>query len=112
MATRPDPTQGVFGISVAADMVGMDPQSLRLYEKRGLLSPARTPGGTRLYSAQDIERLRRIGELLGDGVNLAGIGMVLGLEADNDRLSADTDRLRSDLDRLRTRQSGREDSTA
>jgi DNA-binding transcriptional MerR regulator len=107
----PDPTEGVFGISVAAGMVGMDPQSLRLYEKRGLLSPARTPGGTRLYSADDIERLRRIGELLGDGVNLAGIGMVLGLEADNERLVADTGRLRSDLHRLRSRRSGTEDFT-
>jgi DNA-binding transcriptional MerR regulator len=83
-----DPAQGVFGISVAADLVGMQPQSLRVYEARGLLEPARTDGGTRRYSQDDLERLRRIGELLEAGVNLAGIAMVLGLEADNAALQA------------------------
>jgi MerR family transcriptional regulator/heat shock protein HspR len=94
MASNPDPAHGVFGISVAAELAGMDPQSLRLYERRGLLQPARTAGGTRLYSADDIERLQRIGELLAAGVNLTGIAMVLGLEADNERLQADNSRLR------------------
>ena len=86
-----DPAQGVFGISVAAELVGLDPQSLRLYERRGLLEPARTDGGTRRYSADDLDRLRRISELLDAGLNLAGIALVLDLEADNARLRAERD---------------------
>jgi DNA-binding transcriptional MerR regulator len=81
-----DPTRGVFGISVAADMVGLDPQSLRLYERRGLLSPERTDGGTRRYSPDDIDVLNRITALLAAGVNLAGIGMVLDLQDENAQL--------------------------
>jgi DNA-binding transcriptional MerR regulator len=68
---------------------------LRHYEQRGLLEPDRTEGGTRRYSAHDLDRLRRIAELLGDGLNLTGIGMVLDLEDDNARLQADNTRLRS-----------------
>ena len=82
----PDPSQGVYGISVAADLVGMAPQTLRLYEERGLLEPERTAGGTRRYSQDDLDRLHRIGELLGDGLNLAGVAAVLILERDNARL--------------------------
>jgi DNA-binding transcriptional MerR regulator len=78
-----DPAQGLFGITVAADLVGMSPQSLRTYEARGLLEPARTEGGTRLYSHHDVDRLRRISELLADGLNVAGIALVLDLEARN-----------------------------
>jgi len=75
------PSVGVFGISVAAAMVGTAPQNLRLYERRGLLEPDRTPGGTRLYSHDDVDRLRRIVSLLNDdGLNLAGVAMVLELE--------------------------------
>ena len=74
----------------------MDPQSLRLYERRGLVDPVRTEGGTRRYSHDDVERLRRIAELLGAGVNLAGIAMVLRLEADNDALRAALDESRDD----------------
>lgn len=81
-----DPNRGVYGISVAAELVGMDPQSLRLYERRKLISPERTPGGTRRYSSEDIERLRRISALLEDGLNLAGIAMVLGLQDENQHL--------------------------
>ena len=88
MTDRPDPTRGIYGISVAADLVGTGVQNLRVYERRGLVEPARTDGGTRLYSDQDIERLRRIALLLGEGLNLAGIAMVLDLEADNARLRA------------------------
>jgi MerR family transcriptional regulator/heat shock protein HspR len=84
--TAPDGDRGVYGISVAADLVGMGVQNLRLYEARGLLEPARTDGGTRRYSANDLDRLRRIGELLGAGLNLAGVGMVLDLEKENARL--------------------------
>jgi MerR family transcriptional regulator, heat shock protein HspR len=83
-----DPGRGVYGISVAAEIVGMDPQSMRLYERRGLLLPSRTGGGTRRYSAEDLDRLRRISELLDAGVNLAGISLVLGLEDENARLRA------------------------
>lgn len=82
----PDSDRGVYGISVAADLVGMGAQNLRLYEARGLLEPKRTDGGTRRYSANDLDRLRRIGDLLEAGLNLAGIGMVLHLEDENARL--------------------------
>lgn len=85
----PDRARGVFGISVAADLVGMGVQNLRLYETRGLLEPERTDGGTRRYSADDLDRLRRIGDLLDAGLNLAGIGMVLHLESENARLRGD-----------------------
>jgi MerR family transcriptional regulator, heat shock protein HspR len=88
MDERPDPTRGIYGISVAAELVGTGVQNLRVYERRGLVDPARTDGGTRLYSDRDIERLRRIALLLGEGLNLAGIAMVLELEADNARLRA------------------------
>lgn len=86
-----DPSRGVYGISVAANLVGLDPQSLRLYERRGLLEPARTAGGSRLYSGADLDRLRRISQLLAAGLNLAGIAAVLELEADNTRLRAELD---------------------
>jgi MerR family transcriptional regulator/heat shock protein HspR len=86
MADPYDRRSGVFAISVAADMVGTGVQNLRAYEKAGLVDPQRTPGGTRLYSVDDIERLRQIAALLDDGLNLAGIAMVLRLEADNARL--------------------------
>ena len=83
-----DPARAVFGMAVAAELVGLDPQSLRLYERRGLIHPHRTPGGTRRYSPDDLERLRRIKALLAAGLNLAGIVMVLALEADNHDLRA------------------------
>ena len=75
-------TRGVFAISVAAERADMQIQNLRVYERRGLIEPARTAGGTRLYSEADILVLRRIAELLGDGLNLAGIRRVLELEAE------------------------------
>ena len=86
MATLPDPATGVYGISVAADMVGTGVQNLRAYERAGLVEPSRTSGGTRLYSTDDIERLRRIAALLDDGLNLVAIAMVLDLQDVNDRL--------------------------
>lgn len=85
---QPDPTRGVYGISVAAGLVGTGIQNLRAYERRGLVEPDRTEGGTRLYSDDDLVRLRRIVELLDAGLNLSGIEMVLVLEADNARLRA------------------------
>jgi MerR family transcriptional regulator, heat shock protein HspR len=78
--------RGVFGITTAAELSGADPQSLRLYERRGLLEPARTDGGTRRYSADDLDRVERIRALLDAGVNLAGIALVLELQDDNARL--------------------------
>lgn len=90
-STTPHPDQGVYGITVAADLVGTGVQNLRLYEARGLIAPARTEKGTRRYSAADLERLRRITELLEAGLNLAGVAMVLGLESDNARLLAERD---------------------
>ena len=73
-------TVGVYAISVAASMVSMEIQNLRVYERRGLLTPERTDGGTRLYSPDDVDRLERIRDLLADGLNLAGIARVLELE--------------------------------
>ena len=85
---------GVFAISVAAEMTSMQIQNLRVYERRGLVEPGRTAGGTRLYSHADIERLHRIRDLLGAGLNLAGIAAVLELEAENAALRAQVARLR------------------
>jgi DNA-binding transcriptional MerR regulator len=79
----------VYGISVAAELVGTGVQNLRAYEARGLLEPERTQGGTRRYSANDLDRLRRIGDLLEAGLNLAGIGMVMDLQDENTQLRAD-----------------------
>ncbi|RAU99429.1 MerR family transcriptional regulator [Mycolicibacter senuensis] len=93
---------GVYSISVAAELSGVGQQTLRLYERRGLLTPARTSGGTRRYSDDDLARLRRIVELAGVGVNVAGIGEILGLEARNVRLESDNHRLKSDNNRLRS----------
>src|SRR3954466_2591793 len=76
----PENSRGVFAISVAAEMVSMKVQNLRVYERRGLLEPDRTTGGTRLYSRDDLDRLHRIRELLAEGLNLAGIAHVLPLE--------------------------------
>ena len=87
-----DPSRGVYGISVAASLVGNAPQNLRLYETRGLVAPARSDGGTRLYSENDLERLRVIAGLLDDGLNLAGVHMVLDLQEENDRLQGELDK--------------------
>jgi MerR family transcriptional regulator/heat shock protein HspR len=92
MGAPPPAERGVYGISTAAELVGMGVQTLRLYESRGLLEPARTAGGTRRYSERDLDRLRRIGELVDDGLNIAGIALVLELEAENTRLRDERDR--------------------
>ena len=86
---------GVFAISVAAEMTSMQIQNLRVYERRGLVTPDRTAGGTRLYSEQDVERLHRIRDLLAAGLNLAGIAKVLALEAENATLREQLLRLRA-----------------
>jgi MerR family transcriptional regulator, heat shock protein HspR len=84
-----DAARGVYGISVAAELVGTGVQNLRAYEARGLLEPERTEGGTRRYSADDLDRLRRIGDLLEAGLNLAGVAMVMDLQDQNNQLRAE-----------------------
>jgi MerR family transcriptional regulator/heat shock protein HspR len=84
----PDPRRGVYAISVAAELVGTGIQNLRVYERRGLLTPDRTSGGSRLYSDDDVVRLERIRDLLAEGLNLVGIARVLELEDEVDRLRA------------------------
>lgn len=102
----PAPDQGVYGISVAAELSGVPVQSLRLYERHGLLTPARSDGGTRRYSAADIARLQRISALVDAGVNLAGIGRILSLEDDNAALSAANTNLRTTNRSLRSAAKG------
>jgi len=95
--TRVDEAQvrrAVYVISVAAELAGMHPQTLRIYERRGLVDPTRTRGGNRRYSERDIARLRHIQELTTAGMNLEGVRQVLELEAEVDRLRAEIDRLR------------------
>lgn len=82
----PPASQGVYGIGVTSDLVGTAIQNLRAYERAGLVMPSRTPGGTRLYSPEDVARLRRVQALLAQGLNLAGIAQVLELQDDNQRL--------------------------
>ena len=81
-----NPQQALFGISVAAELTGVNAQMLRTYEARGLIDPHRTDGGTRRYSQDDIARVDRITGLLADGLNIAGIAQVLSLEAEVARL--------------------------
>jgi MerR family transcriptional regulator, heat shock protein HspR len=101
----PRARRGVYGISVTSELSGVSPQTLRLYESRGLLTPARTEGGTRRYSDDDLDRLARIAELLASGVNLAGVSQILGLEARNTTLESNNSRLETDNAELRSRQS-------
>ncbi len=84
----------VYVISVAAELAGMHPQTLRIYERRGLVQPARTQGGNRRYSDVDIECLRRISELAASGMNLEGIRRVMQLEIENEQLRAENAELR------------------
>jgi MerR family transcriptional regulator/heat shock protein HspR len=86
--------RGLFSISVAAELAGLHPQTLRIYEREGLLDPGRTAGGTRRYSQADIARLAEITTLTSDGLNLAGIRRVLELQAETRRLQAEVARLR------------------
>jgi MerR family transcriptional regulator, heat shock protein HspR len=81
-----DDEQGVFMISVAAELAEMHPQTLRMYETRGLIAPKRSPKNTRLYSRRDVERLRRIQEMTAQGLNLVGVETVLELEERVQRL--------------------------
>lgn len=93
----------VYIISVAAELAGVHPQTLRIYERRGLIEPYRTPGGTRRYSDEDLERLGLIQELTHAGVNLEGVRRILDLQNDNQRLQAQVVRLRRLLGESQTR---------
>ncbi len=101
MTDRTD--RAVFVISVAAELAGMHPQTLRIYERSGLIDPFRTPGGTRRYSQEDIERLLEIQELSEKGLNHEGIRLVLELREQVEDLTAENGRLNRRLEKLRER---------
>jgi MerR family transcriptional regulator/heat shock protein HspR len=92
--------RAVFVISVAAELAGMHPQTLRIYERKGLLEPYRTPGGTRRYSQEDIERLQLIQELTSQGLNLEGVRRVIALQEENRSLKRKVDKLRDKIEDL------------
>lgn len=96
MATPPGPrsARAVYVISVAAELAGVHPQTLRIYERKGLVEPARTVGGSRRYSDDDIRHLNRIQELTESGLNLAGVKRVLELEAELERLQVELEQAR------------------
>ena len=98
----PRSARGVYGISVASELSEIDPQTLRLYEQRGLLTPARTDGGTRRYSDDDLDRLARISDLVAQGINIAGIAQILHLQHRNTELESDNSDLKSENARLRS----------
>ena len=99
-------SEAVYIISVAAELGGVHPQTLRIYERRGLLDPYRTPGGTRRYSDRDLEQLGLIQELTADGVNLEGVRQVLALRAEVERLDHQVTRLRRLLGEAEQRNRG------
>src|SRR5947207_10792392 len=96
-----DPRRGVYMISVAAELAGMHPQTLRIYETRGLITPKRSRGNTRLYSQEDVDRLRRIQELTSEmGMNLAGVERVFELEQEMARMTERMQRLQREAERM------------
>ena len=98
----PDETRPVYMISIAAELAGMHPQTLRIYEQRGLIEPNRSPKGTRRYSQEDVERLRRIQELTSQlGMNLAGVERVFELEGELEQMRRRMDRLERRAELLR-----------
>jgi MerR family transcriptional regulator/heat shock protein HspR len=103
----PEYHQAVYVISVAAELAGVHPQTLRIYERKGLVEPGRTQGGSRRYSEADIELLRRIQELTNEGLNLAGVKRVLELEAEVQRLHRQlqeaSERVNDEVDRVHRR---------
>jgi MerR family transcriptional regulator/heat shock protein HspR len=103
-----DDERGVFMISVAAELAEMHPQTLRMYEARGLIAPKRSPKNTRLYSQRDVERLRRIHQMTAEGLNLMGVETVLALEERVERLRNELERTRRRIDELEmSREGGR-----
>lgn len=107
MMRWPDAERGVFAISVAADLAGLHPQTLRIYEREGLLQPSRSQGGTRRYSGADVERLRLIGALTSEGLNIAGVKRVFALEAEIAEMRATIEQMGAELDEQRRRQRAR-----
>jgi MerR family transcriptional regulator/heat shock protein HspR len=108
MATKDDRSErAVYIISVAAELAGVHPQTLRIYERKGLLRPARTAGNTRRYSERDIDRLKEIQDLTNRGVNLAGVKLVMELQAEVDRSRRQLEEMRRELRRTRERLRGR-----
>ena len=96
-----DRDRGVYMISVAAELAGVHPQTLRIYESRGLVQPKRSPGQTRLYSQDDVEKLRRIQELTSElGMNLAGVEKVFELEEELEKMRSRMERLQAKTDEL------------
>jgi MerR family transcriptional regulator/heat shock protein HspR len=89
-----DEERGVYVISVAAELAHMHPQTLRVYETRGLVAPQRSPKNTRLYSQRDVELLQRIQQLTAEGLNLAGVERVLTLERQVEKLKAELEKTR------------------
>jgi MerR family transcriptional regulator, heat shock protein HspR len=89
--------RAVYVISVAAELAGVHPQTLRVYERRGLVDPRRTGGGSRRYSERDLERLRHIQDLTAEGLNLEGVRKVLMLEAEVEHLRAEVEQLRNEM---------------
>jgi MerR family transcriptional regulator/heat shock protein HspR len=100
-AEREAATRAVYVISVAAELAGMHPQTLRIYERKGLLDPARTNGGSRRYSEQDIAQLKRIQDLTTAGVNLEGVRRILDLEAEVSALQTELVRVRDAIEAFR-----------
>ncbi|MDE0170459.1 MAG: helix-turn-helix transcriptional regulator [bacterium] len=102
MAKKRIPTEleAVYVISVAASLAGMHPQTLRIYERRGLIEPFRTPGGTRRYSDADLERLSLIQDLTSQGINIEGVKRIMQLESENEALRTEVRRLRRQLKAL------------
>jgi MerR family transcriptional regulator/heat shock protein HspR len=111
---RIDEERGVFMISVAAELAHMHPQTLRIYEARGLIQPQRSPKNTRLYSQRDVERLRRIQRMTSEqGLNLAGVETVLEMEERVERMRAELERMRRRAEKLERRflEKGKADAT-
>jgi MerR family transcriptional regulator/heat shock protein HspR len=98
-----DEEQGVFMISVAAELAEMHPQTLRMYEQRGLIAPKRSPKNTRLYSQRDVERLQRIQQMTSEGLNLVGVETVLALEEQIRKLRAEVERAKRRIAELEVR---------
>jgi MerR family transcriptional regulator/heat shock protein HspR len=108
MAKRDDRQErAVYIISVAAELAGMHPQTLRIYERKGLLRPARTAGNTRRYSDRDIDRLREIQELTQLGVNLAGVKKIMEMQKKLERIRGEMDEMSEELEQTRKRLSGK-----
>jgi MerR family transcriptional regulator/heat shock protein HspR len=98
--------RAVYIISVAAELAGMHPQTLRIYERKGLLRPARTAGNTRRYSDRDIDRLREIQELTQVGVNLAGVKKIMEMQAKLERIRGEMEEMSDELEQTRRRLGG------